>query len=302
VTRFEGVAYRPRFVTAAYVPASGRDAGRPRPGTVGLLAYLIEQARAIAVELDVDPDRAGIRSLGIYNYRPTAAGTPSVHGEGRAFDLGIAVTRDGHRVMVELLRRIGQNAHRVGLTYAIFSRSQTRAGGWVAYGRRGDRLHDHDDHLHAEQSPAHAAIASATMIATARRVLGDWRRPPTDREDAQMAAYVEIRQRILNDLRMGDDQGRPLKVDGSAGPLTEQAERRFATTVATSAARFHRFAVGLQEALNANHGAKLTVDGSPGPKTLAALSDALSSSGGLSAEQVAGLFRGLLDRTRMRVE
>jgi hypothetical protein len=216
MTLFPGVAYRPPVTTATpYVPASGRDAGRPMPGTVGLMAYLIEQARAVAVDMGINPDTIRARSMGIYNYRRTASGNWSVHGDGRALDLGIAVTRNGHRVMVELLRRIGPNCHRVGFQYGIFSRSQTRAGGWVAYGQRGDRLHDHDDHLHGEQTPTFAAIDAAVMVATCRRVLGDWRTIDTGDDDmfckrgdrGPSVGYLQLRLKALGaDLGTWGDQ------------------------------------------------------------------------------------------------
>jgi hypothetical protein len=216
MTLYPGVAYGPPVrVATPYPPASGRDAGRPQPGTVGLLAYLIEQARAVAVDMGINPDTIRVRSMGIYNFRPTASGRPSVHGDGRAFDLGIAVTRNGHRVMVELLKRIGPNAHRVGFTYGIFARQQTRNGGWIAYGTRGDRLHDHWDHLHGEQSQTYAAIAAATMIATCRRVLGDWRRNDTGDDDmfckrgdrGPAVGYLQLRLKALGaDLGTWGDQ------------------------------------------------------------------------------------------------
>ena len=306
MSRFRDVAYRPPFRTATpYVAASGRDAGRAMPGTIGLLAYLIEQAIAIAIEFGYDPATLRIRSGGIYNPRRTASGIWSVHRDGRALDLMVAVSVAGHRVMVELLRRIGPNAWRVGITYAIFSRSQTRAGGWVAYGIRGDRLHDHDDHLHAEQAPEFARLPAATMVATCRRVLGDWRRP-TDGEDEQMAAYVESRQRILRELKIGDDAGALLEVDGVAGPKTEQAERRYAIEVLDAARRFAAFVAGLQEALNAGRhrdgsGRALEVDGRLGPRTLEALTAALTQRGsaGLTSAQARSLFDELLGSTRL---
>jgi hypothetical protein len=282
VSRYSGVAYRPvPWNTAGYVPASGRDARRAQPGTIGLLAYSLEQMRAIADQLGIPRTVVNVRSMGIYNFRNTASGNPSVHGDCRALDLGINVNRDAHRVMVEFLRRIGPNAHRVGLTYAIFSRAQTRNRAWTNYGTRGDRLHDHDDHLHVEQAPTFAAVDSTVMIATCRRVLGDWR--PTEEED--MSAAVEGIQRALNTAGFGDPDGNTLTVDGKWGPNTEHAY----TTQARAAARHLTSVEGMQKALNdAGHrdadGRRLVVDGWWGDRTQQAWSRSLAS-GGLSQSQ-----------------
>ena len=120
-----------------------------------------------------------------------------------------------------------------------------------------------------------------------------------------MAAYVEIRQRLLNDLQVRDNDGAALRVDGVAGPKTEQAERRFEFEVADAARRFALFVAGLQRGLNAGRhrddaGKALEVDGRLGDLTLQALTRALSSgSSGLTSAQVRALFDEMLAATRL---
>lgn len=71
----------------------------PTPGARALLAYWLEAYRPPG------------SSLGIFNCRTVRGGsTTSLHGEGRAVDLGVPVTAAGHDTMRRFLRTLAPAA------------------------------------------------------------------------------------------------------------------------------------------------------------------------------------------------
>lgn len=107
----------------------------PEPGAEALMKAI----------MDIYDDR-GAYNLGIYNCRTVrGASTTSVHGEGRALDVGFPVgDPDGN----DLLRRLLKVPGRLGMQAVIYERriySKLSPGG-----RDYDGLVPHTDHLHIE--------------------------------------------------------------------------------------------------------------------------------------------------------
>ena len=171
MSRFATVDYAlPDIEFATWERCEGCS-GRPQPGAQALLAYWLEQAPALAVELGIDPDSVDARSLGIYNCRPVRGRSSlSIHACGRAADLGIAVSVAGHRVMVEFLSRLAPHAKSLGIQLAIFSRLSGSAR--YPWPNRYDGTHPHDDHAHVELNEV---AAEALTLATLRDRCGDAR-------------------------------------------------------------------------------------------------------------------------------
>lgn len=93
-------------------------------------------------------------SGGIFNCR-TVRGSqqPSIHGEGRAFDLMLPVINGrGNPVGHEIVERLGSDGVRLGIQCVIFDRQI-----WSSrspQGRPYTGVHPHYDHLHIELTPA----------------------------------------------------------------------------------------------------------------------------------------------------
>lgn len=108
-------------------------------------------------------------SLGIYNCRSVRGGaTTSLHGEGRAVDIGVpVVVGRGHDVGHDIVTTLGQHGRRLGVQCAIFAREI-----WSARspnGRPYDGVAPHWNHVHVELTwPA----ASRLNLATLRAVTG----------------------------------------------------------------------------------------------------------------------------------
>jgi len=135
----------------------------PTPGARALLAYWLEAYRPPG------------SSLGIYNCRTVRGGsTTSLHGEGRAVDLGVPVTAAGHEAMRRFLRTLAPHAYRLGIQLVIFDRTI-----WSARRRPTGEpytgVHPHRDHAHVELT---WNAARGLTLATLRAVLG-----PTSEED-----------------------------------------------------------------------------------------------------------------------
>jgi hypothetical protein len=280
MSRFSGMPYRPSpFNTAnPYVSATGRDAGKSQSGLLGLAAYWVEQAPAIARHLNLDPSKVHARSMGVYHFRNTASGTPSVHGEGRAADLGHNVTPEAHRVMCFFLEKLAPHARDLGIQYAIFASAQTRSGGWVDYGAVPPRS-PHDDHAHIEMTWAAAAVPASKMVATCRRRVGDWRATRNTGGDEEMELTKKLQQ-AANAAGYRDASGKPLSEDGVCGARTGQVFQ----AMMEDARRGSRAATGLQKALadagfKDGAGGALTVDGWVGTRTIDALTAALKEIG-----------------------
>lgn len=121
---------------AGWQKATGCTSG-PEPGARALADWLLE-AYPIGW------------SGGIFNCRKVRGSSqPSIHGEGRAFDLMLPVVDGrGHPVGHEIVRRLGKVGLELGLQCIIFDRTI-----WSArspQGRPYTGVHPHFDHLHLE--------------------------------------------------------------------------------------------------------------------------------------------------------
>ena len=147
--------------------------GGPRPGARALLAYWLESFEPIA------------RSMGIYNCRPVRGSSSlSIHACGRAVDLGVPVTTEGHQVMYEFLRRIAPHAKALGVQLVIFN--ATSGSARHPWPREYRGVHPHHDHAHVELNDQ---AAGELTLATLRARVGDYRdvvkpEPPTEPEPA----------------------------------------------------------------------------------------------------------------------
>jgi len=138
----------PRFATWE---AAGRDAGRAMPGARALMALIL-----------LIWGGRGAQSWGIYNFRPTALGNPSAHGEGRALDVGCSI-RIGRLIVRRLLR---YGPAKLGICAIIHNRVIYSAKS--PNGRRYDGV-PHLDHVHIEMT---RRAARDLTLAKAKRVLG----------------------------------------------------------------------------------------------------------------------------------
>jgi hypothetical protein len=105
----------------------------PQPGTRCLLDELLRRY-------------PGSRDMGIYNCRDVrGATTPSIHGEGRAGDIGPADKKQGDEIATWLI----SNARAYQIQRIIwYRRIWDYAKGWREY----TGLHPHTDHVHFEQN------------------------------------------------------------------------------------------------------------------------------------------------------
>ncbi|PPK65884.1 peptidoglycan-binding domain-containing protein [Actinokineospora auranticolor] len=196
----------------------------------------------------------GGRNLGIYNCRSVAGtSTTSLHGEGRADDLGVPVGASWAQGLADQLRL---NSAELGVQCVIYNRriwsGAHAAAGWRPY----TGANPHVDHLHVELSWNSARGLTPERV---QQVLGGQPAPPstppttpppsappghpTIRRGAKGDPVREL-QRILNAWYPTLPQ---LAVDGDFGPATEARVKH------------------MQER------AGLTVDGIVGPKTWARL-------------------------------
>lgn len=195
--------------------------GSPEPGAKALLAWLLETYPLAW-------------SLGIYNCRGVRGSTTtSLHGEGRAVDLGLPMVNGraiptGHRIV----DRIGEHGRRLGVQCAIYDRSI-----WSArspQGRYYGGVHPHYDHIHIELT---RASGKNLNLATLRSVLGS----PEQEEDDVYAIkfgqgqdtpngddYVKRAQRVMNAAASPSGLAVGLKIDGVYGPRTAEAVNTYA--------------------------------------------------------------------------
>lgn len=173
--------------------------------------------------------KQGAKNLGIYNCRAIAgSATTSLHGEGRAADLGVPVGAGWAQTLADrLVARSGE----LGIQCVIYSRriwsgSYPHAG-WRPY--KGS--HPHTDHLHVELAWNTARTLTSPRIQT---ILGGAPAPgagtrPTLRYGSRGTAVREAQQRLT-----AHGAG-PGSVDGIFGAKTLNAVKRFQTrrTLAT---------------------------------------------------------------------
>lgn len=118
----------PQFVGA------GRCTGRAQPGVTAFMSWAVNDYRQ------------GARNLGIYNCRGTGSGSRSIHGEGRAADVGFPGVANpaGTRLLNALLPHVGT----LGIQLIIWNRRMYSAR--YPRGTRYTGVSPHTDHLHIE--------------------------------------------------------------------------------------------------------------------------------------------------------
>lgn len=215
-------------VHTGYQPARSCTTG-PQPGARGLMAWFLGAHR----------NRGGT-NLGIFNCRAVRGGTTtSLHGEGRACDLGVAPHGAGWGD--ELAEQLRVNSAELGIQCVIWNRriwsgSRPHAG-WRPYAG----LNPHRDHLHVELSWHAARTLTAARVA---QVLGT----------AAVANPVRATQQAVH-----------VDVDGAWGPVTDRAVSL--VRHAATGEPFHAWDVRAGQAAVGTR-----VDGDWGPASKAALS------------------------------
>jgi peptidoglycan hydrolase-like protein with peptidoglycan-binding domain len=174
----------------------------PTPGASAFMKWFVEEYGDL-----------GGYNLGIYNCRTVRGGsTTSLHGEGRATDLGFPVSDpDGNQLLNRLLKAPG----RLGIQCIIYERkifSAVSPGGRYYGG-----VNPHYDHLHVEFT---REAARKLTYATVEQVL---------------RIGLPKRKRGRRDLGL-DDKGTDVRwvqkqvgieADGYFGPKTKQAVTRY---------------------------------------------------------------------------
>jgi hypothetical protein len=221
--------------TGSYVGAKSCTSG-PTVGAKNLVSWYLR---------DYKP--RGGTNLGIFNCRPVRGGTiTSLHGEGRAADLGTPTSNNWSWGVAELLR---SHSAELGLQCLIHQRkiwSPTGGTGWRPY----SGVAAHFDHIHAELTWA-AANGGLTVakidgaLNGAGGSAGGARAGDGVLERGDTGASVKQLQQVLRAWYPKDLAY--LDIDGDFGAETETAVRFFQTK------------------------AKLSVDGIAGPATLKAL-------------------------------
>lgn len=188
-----------RFGRMAPWRGATRCTGGPTDGAEALLAYWLEAYRPPG------------SSMGIYNCRTVRGGsTTSLHGEGRAVDLGVPVTAAGHAAMWRFLQTLAPHAYRLGIQLVIFDRTI-----WSARrSPQGDRysgVHPHRDHAHVELT---WNAARTLNLATLRAVLGT----TTEEDDVYVVKSGQSDDRVARAQKI-------LKAAGEAGGLGDLLPR-----------------------------------------------------------------------------
>lgn len=160
------------------------------------------------------------RDGGIYNCRTVrGSASPSIHGEGRAWDMMLPVRNGrGHPRGHDAVRELGRVGRRLGVQAIIFDR--TIWSGRSPSGRPYNGVHPHYDHLHIELTREAAgrltvaelrlAVAGSSVARVARTA------SPTLRQGAR-GEQVRVLQRNVGGIA----------ADGIFGPKTGDAVRKF---------------------------------------------------------------------------
>jgi hypothetical protein len=194
-------------------PAS-RCTGGPTQGALALMRWFVEEYG----------DQGGY-NLGIYNCRSVRGGsTTSLHGEGRALDLGFPVgDPDGD----ELTRRLLKVPGRLGVQAIIYERKIYSA--LSPGGRYYGGVNPHADHLHVELTRESASeLTYATVVDVMTPGLPRHRRGSRVLRVGMTGTDVRWLQRRLNRENATNFSGAErLADDGAYGPKTAQAVQRF---------------------------------------------------------------------------
>jgi hypothetical protein len=261
-----------------YDPASKQCATGPQPGLVALVQLWREVT--------------ALPSYGIFNCRTVRGrSTPSMHGDGRAADLGANANDARHRALADQFCAflVWAGPH-IGMQYLIWNRRQIKPGqAWRRY--RG--VNPHTDHIHAELN---WDGARAVTIDQLRHLWAQYTRngkaAPAAPHTPPPATGRSTSDRI-RDLQIAfNAAGEKLTVDGIWGPKMERAANRqwvgysehveacayarWGRTLAVKAQvarlvrrlRNHPEVVRcVQRLLNERTGGGFSVDGVPGPQT-----------------------------------
>ena len=134
----------------------------PTTGAKGAMAWFLAKYK-----------EQGGRNSGIYNCRPVRGSTrtTSLHGEGRAFDLGLK-WYDKIEVFQELAEQLRLNSKELGIQCIIFNRKIFSGGykytGWYKY----TGVNPHTEHLHVEFSWTAANRSVEDTVALWEKELG----------------------------------------------------------------------------------------------------------------------------------
>jgi hypothetical protein len=202
--------------------------------------------------------QAGGTNRGIYNCRPVRGGSiTSLHGEGRAADLGCPVGNTWMQFYVDGLVAMSAELGIQCIIYnqRIWSSSYPHAG-WRPY----DGVNPHRDHGHVELTPWAAAnltyLRISEILGSSPTIPAPVPAPgpapasngrPTIRRGAQGQHVRDLQARLARGFPLYRHQLGALIVDGDFGPKTEAWVREF------------------------QRRSQLTVDGIVGPRTWRAL-------------------------------
>lgn len=205
-----------------YFPAKACSGG-PTPGARALMSWYLGAYGS-----------RGATNLGIYNCRPIdGTSTLSLHGEGRAADLGCPVGNGWSWAVADALRLASGE---LGIQLLIHERKVWSArqpdAGWRAY----NGSNPHRDHIHAELIPV---AAQQLDVAYINAVL----RPASPTVPAEPGDWTEELVQALPVVRLGHHDSTTVKTvqaivnrdlghetlleDGKWGPKTDVGVRRW---------------------------------------------------------------------------
>jgi hypothetical protein len=210
-------------------PASYRCSGRVQPGAQALMNWALYDFGQ------------GARNLGIYNCRGTGGGNRSIHGDGRAIDVGFSGV--GNPAGTRLLNRLLPHVGALGIQMIIWNRRLYSAR--YPRGTRYTGVSPHTDHLHIELTWNSARTLTRTRVQQILRGAGvpqpgvpiDWaavrryaaavllpqvQSLPNLNGNSPNGNQVKILQKTLNFIG-----GAGLKEDGNYGPATGNAVLNF---------------------------------------------------------------------------
>lgn len=132
----------------------------PQTGARGFMSWYLAKYKTI-----------GGQNSGIYNCRKVRGSnkTTSLHGEGRAVDLGLKYTRKEFQTLANLLRT---HSKELGIQCIIYNRKIFSGGysnkNWQTY--KG--VNPHTDHLHVEMAWWSARMSASDYVALLERTIG----------------------------------------------------------------------------------------------------------------------------------
>lgn len=135
---------------SCYDPVGTTCTGAEQPGARALADVILHRYPAAQI---------GHGSpYGIYNCRKnTSSSSMSVHGEGRAIDVGFPITSGGHPEAHALCAWLVTHSAGLGIQFLVYwERKWGCSYGWALYGGSNP----HHDHVHVELKWSHALDAS----------------------------------------------------------------------------------------------------------------------------------------------